>query len=34
MNNEQMNDLNRRDAEFAEFSKGLLRVLCDSAVKL
>jgi hypothetical protein len=26
--------LSRRDAEIAEFSKGLLRVLCDSAVIL
>ena len=33
MNNEQSNDLNRRDAEFAEFLKGFLRVLCGEALK-
>jgi hypothetical protein len=31
---EQTNALHRRDAEIAEFSKGFLRVLCDSAVIL
>jgi hypothetical protein len=34
MNQEQRNALNRRDAEIAEFSKGFLRMLCDSAVIL
>jgi hypothetical protein len=34
MNMEQTNALHRRDAEIAEFSKGFLRVLCDSAVIL
>ena len=34
MNQEQTNALHRRDAEIAEFSKGFLRVLCDSAVSL
>jgi hypothetical protein len=34
INHDQTNALNRRDAEVAEFSKGFLRVLCDSAVIL
>jgi len=34
MNHEQTKVLNRRDAEIAEFSKGFLRVLCDSALIL
>jgi hypothetical protein len=34
MNKEQTNALNRRDAEIAGFSKGFLRLLCDSAVML
>jgi hypothetical protein len=34
MYHEQTKVLNGRDAELAEFSKGFLRVLCDSAVRL
>jgi hypothetical protein len=34
MSQSQTNALNRKGAEIAEFSKGFLRVLCDSAVIL